>query len=290
MKIKMKTILAYIELCKIKISFFASFATATGFVLSARGFKTEGVFITAAVFVLACGASALNHYQERDTDALMKRTKNRPVPSGTVMAIHTFYFAVALISCGLLMLFQAGGLTAFLLGSFAVVWYNGIYTPLKRKSPFAAVPGALTGAVPPAIGWTAAGGHFPDYRLILLCLFFFIWQVPHSWALLAGHGDESGKAGLPSMTNVFTTKQISRIIFNWILCLAVGCLLISMSGIVDNVLMRVLLSGISLWIICISVRPLLHNAGEDPYPGVFKKINIFMFLVMLMLTADKIVI
>ena len=107
---------------------------------------------------MAMAASALNEVQERDLDARMERTRLRPIPRGAVSPRAAVLFASALGTLGFLLLRMASDFRPALLGLLAWGWYNGLYTPLKRFSAFAVVPGAVIGALPPAMGWTAAGG------------------------------------------------------------------------------------------------------------------------------------
>ena len=185
----MKTSLSsYIELCKIRIALLSSFSAATGFLLAATELRPEIIILILGVFLLACGSSGLNQYQERETDAAMPRTGNRPLPSGRIKPVNALYFSLWLLFSGTSTLLLTGALSAPLLGLFAVAWYNGVYTFLKKKTAFAVVPGALIGAIPPAIGWIAGGGAMGDTKLLMLCFFFFLWQVPHSWLFIMHYG------------------------------------------------------------------------------------------------------
>ena len=286
---KTMTLLVYGELCKVRISLFSSCSALTGFLLAGREFRPEALILIIGVFLLACGSSALNQYQERETDSLMPRTERRPIPSGRIESSHALIFSIMLIFLGSLTLLLTGRVTALLLGLLAVVWYNGLYTLLKRKSAFALIPGSLVGIIPPAIGWVTAGGIFSDPGLIALCFFFFLWQVPHFWLLVLHYGREYEKAGLPSLSTLFTNTQLSRIIVNWIFATAVSCPFLSMGGIVLTPLINYTLFGISLWLMAIAIR-LLRHEGEVTYTSTFRKINTYMFLVMLLASVDALLI
>jgi len=280
-------LLVYSELCKVRISLFSAFSALTGLLLAAREFRPETVVLVAGVFLLACGSSALNQYQERKTDALMPRTEKRPIPSGRMEPSHALFFSVMLISLGSLTLLLTGRAVAPVLGLLAVIWYNGLYTYLKRKSAFALIPGSLVGAIPPAMGWVTGGGTFLDPGLIALCFFFFLWQVPHFWLLILSYGEEYRNAGLPSLTAIFTRTQLLRIIVNWIFATAVSCLFLSISGMVLTPLINYALIGVSLWLVTTAVR-LLIQGGEvtSTYTSTFRGINTYMFLVMFLATID----
>ena len=114
---------------------------------------------------------------------------------------------------GFLVLLLGANLTAALLGMLAVGWYNGIYTPLKRITAFAVVPGAIVGALPPAIGWVAGGQSLGDMRLLALGFFFFMWQIPHFWILTVRCGSDYQAARIPSLTAIFSSAQLARITF-----------------------------------------------------------------------------
>lgn len=286
MIITVKKMTCCYDLCKPRIALFSTLSSAAGFLLAAQEFRPQLVTLAVGVFFLTCGAGALNQYQERDIDALMARTKKRPIPSGEIMPLHAFYSSVILIFLGAATLFLTGP-AAPVLGLFAVLWYNGVYTYLKRKTAFAVIPGAIIGAVPPAIGWIAGKGSLSDPRLLTLCLFFFMWQVPHFWLLVLRHGEEYSRAGLPSMTDIFTKPQISRIVFSWIIATAVGCLLIASHGTTPSILMRFLILGVSLWLVLIGIRLLRTRSKESEYAFAFRNINLFIFFVITLLSIDK---
>src|SRR5512147_2911978 len=138
-------ILSYAELCKLRISLLSAFSAGMGFLLSAHRIGSEMLSATFGVFLLSCGACALNQFQERDVDALMPRTSGRPLPSGRIGPGNAFCFAAVLILLGELIFLVTDEITSSMLGLFAVVWYNGVYTALKKKTAFAALPGALLG-------------------------------------------------------------------------------------------------------------------------------------------------
>ena len=284
----MKTSLSsYIELCKIRIALLASFSAATGFLLATTELRPEIIILILGVFLLACGSSGLNQYQERETDAAMPRTSNRPLPSGRIKPVNALYFSLCLLFSGASTLLLTGALSAPLLGLFAVAWYNGVYTFLKKKTAFAFVPGALIGAIPPAIGWIAGGGAMGDKKLLMICFFFFIWQVPHSWLFIMHFGQEYEKAGLPTLTKIFTPLQMKRIIFNWIFATTISCLFLSAIGIVHYLIIHVALLLLSSWLIWNGIKPLLRKKAEYAFVPVFKKTNYYLLIVMLLLSADK---
>jgi len=276
----------YIGLCKVRIALLSSFSAATGFLLSAPELSSQMIILILGVFLLACGSSALNQYQERRTDAAMPRTCRRPLPSGRISPVAALSFSLGMLFSGSLALLLTGMIAAPLIGLFAVVWYNGVYTFLKRITAFAVVPGALTGALPPAIGWITAGGTLTP-RLIMICFFFFIWQVPHSWLLIMNYGEEYEKAGLPSLTKIFTPVQMRRIIFSWLFSTGISCLFLSAMGFVHYFLINLVLFFTSAWLVWNGIRPLfLENEGYVSIP-VFKKTNYYLLIVMLLLSADK---
>jgi len=274
----------YIKLCKVKISLFSSFSAVAGFLLSTFQLDEKIIFVVMGVFFLAGGSSGLNQFQEKDIDKLMNRTKNRPIPAGKIHPLYALYFSLILICLGVFVLFEGFGFAASALGLFAIIWYNGVYTYLKRKSPFAVIPGSLIGAIPPAIGWSAGGGNLLDPKLSALCFFFFLWQIPHFWLFLLTYGEEYKGAGLPSFREVFTGASFSRIIFQWIVATAAFSLLIPLYGLVHSPFTKASLLGVSLWLV-LKGACLVRGDGYESH-AVFRKINHYMFVVLFLLSFD----
>jgi len=277
-----------LELGKFRISLLVCLSTAAGYILASGYLNPSMILPTVAVFILASGSAALNHYQERDLDRLMKRTSNRPVPSGRVTPSNALGLAVGLIVVGSILLYRSSNSTALLFGLVTVVWYNAAYTPLKRKTPLAVIPGALIGALPPAIGWTAAGGTLLDPFLLIIALFFFVWQIPHFWLLLLKFGDEFEKAGYPTLTSRYSSQQIAKFTFSWILVTVIISMIIPVFGINSSLLLYLGLFLIAMWLLMAS-RNLLHFTEDvDTLKNAFLNINVYIMLVMSALTLDRI--
>ncbi len=289
MKELLSVIKGYLELCKLRISLFSALSAAMGYLLSADGIRTGMFSVTGGVFLLACGACALNQFQERYLDAIMPRTAARPLPSGRIKPANALYFSAALLFLGFLAFFLIGKTAPFLLGLFAVVWYNGVYTPLKRKTSFAVIPGALIGAAPPAMGWVSGGGALSDHRLVAVCFFFFMWQAPHFWLLLMDRGEEYKRAGLPSPAELFSKSQLRRILFVWISAASVSALFIPMGGVVHNQGTGFIIFAAALWLVRNGVGVLMGDEKDGGCLFAFRNTNVFVLIVMLLLSLDKLI-
>jgi protoheme IX farnesyltransferase len=279
-----ETIHSYLGLCKVTISFFAALSAATGLLLANHPSGAALPVLVMGVFLMSCGACALNHYQERKTDALMPRTACRPIPSGKIQPVNALRFSLILIGSGAAALLSTGVSTAPLLGLAAVLWYNGFYTWLKAQNAFAAIPGALVGVIPPAIGWTTGGGCF-DARLAAICFFFFMWQVPHFLMHQQAFGKEYEEIHLPSLTAVFTGAQIDRLTFQWLIAAAVSLQLVIFYGLIQSSLVHISLLVASLWFVAKGIT--LMRECNPSYTGIFKSTNYFMLVAMLLIVLDR---
>jgi heme o synthase len=219
------------RLFKLPISALSALSAATGYVAWARGVRWGLLPLCLAVLLLACGASAINEAQEHVADSLMDRTRARPIPAGKISPGAARLAGAAVGTIGLALLYRAGGAAAAFVGAAAVTWYNGVYTPLKRMTAFAVVPGALVGIAAPAIGWVAAGGSIKDGRLLALCFFWLMWQVPHFSLLVMKSAGEHERAGFPTLASVFSPAALARVSFVWITATAVSALLIPVFGV-----------------------------------------------------------
>ena len=272
-----------VELSKVRIACLSTLSAATGFMLAWRGVSPAMLPMLAGVFLLACGAGALNQAQEGDIDALMKRTQRRPIPSGRIRAREAALVAIALIAAGSALL--APSTVAMLLGFVTILWYNGVYTPLKRVSAFAAIPGGVVGAIPPVIGWVSAGGAPTDPRIIAVAFFFFVWQVPHFWLLLLRIGGEYERAGLPTLTRTFTRPQFARIIYVWMIATAVACVSMPLFGVSSAVWTQAGLVISSLWLGWHATQMVRTNGDRL----AFHHINLYALLVISLLSLSGLV-
>ncbi len=270
------------------LSLFAACSAGAGFLLGTHDFAVHALLPMTAVFLLACGASALNQYQEQDIDARMERTRRRPLPSGMMRPRQALASSVLLIAGGQGALAFTGSMTAVALGFFAVLWYNGVYTSLKKITAFAAVPGAVVGMVPPAIGWTAAGGAITDQRLFVVSFLFFLWQVPHFWLQVLHHGEEYEQAGLPTLTRVMTKRQIARVTFAWIVAAAIASLALPLYGSVRSPFVCYSFVPLAAWLIWNERALVRKHSLLPPSPLLFRNINIYLFFIMSLLSADNI--
>ncbi len=272
---------------KIRISLLATLSTAAGYLLATGKITIHMLVPTAAVFFLASGSCALNQFQERELDAVMERTKSRPIPSGKLSPETVFWISIGSILSGSLILRSGAGDPAVALGLFAVLWYNLIYTPLKQKTAFAAIPGAVVGAVPPVVGWVTGGGEILDPRIGGVALFFFIWQIPHFWLLLLDSSEDYENAGLPSITKIFSPEQIRRIMFVWLLSTGVFSLLIPLFGFFNSFFFRLLLVASAGWLFWNTVIFLKSYGKEGSLKAAFMKLNIYAVLVISLLSGDR---
>jgi len=201
----------YILLTKPGIVLLVLITTLTGMYLAKRGFPDPWlVFWTLLGTGLAsAGSAVLNQVFERDIDALMSRTKDRPLPSGNVNPASAFLFGITLILVSLYLMLTFTNILATFFTAFASFVYVVVYTLiLKRKSPLATEIGGISGALPPVIGYTAVSGHLSMEPVILFLIMFF-WQPPHFWVLAVKYAEDYEKAGIPTLPvakGIFITK------------------------------------------------------------------------------------
>ncbi|MBT3302138.1 MAG: protoheme IX farnesyltransferase [Bacteroidetes bacterium] len=280
----------YLELAKVRITIAVTLTTIVGYVLANGGFSWHLVFPTLGIFLIACGSAALNQFQERKLDATMERTKNRPIPSGQISEFNAQLFILLLTVTGSLMILLSSNLTALVLALLAMAWYNLIYTPLKRKTAFAVVPGSVIGALPPMVGWVAAGGYVFDPKLLILAFFFFIWQIPHFWLLLMKYGKQYEKAGFPSLTKIYSEKQLKRITFMWTVATALSCLFIPFFEVTYTSFAKISILIFSLLLIAVFSGLLFRSKQTFQIFRYFMVINVFLLLVILSLAIDSMLI
>ena len=187
---------SYMELTKPGIVRLVLVTTVIGFALGGEGVTRWPLLLMTLIGTAlgSAGAFVLNHYVEREVDALMDRTRNRPLPAGTIPPIAALAFGILLIIAGTVVLScWVNGLTAALVFLTAIM-YVLVYTPLKRYSWWNTPIGAIPGAMPPMVGWAAATGHI-DPGAWILFLILFLWQHPHFYALAWMYREDYARGG-----------------------------------------------------------------------------------------------
>ena len=201
----------FFEITKARLAVSVVFSSVAGYLL---GYDSEFPFSWFTLFLLCIGgycmvgaSNAFNQVIEKDLDALMDRTKNRPVPSGRMSVTEALLIAVSLTIVGLSFLYYINPKTA-LFGAVSIFLYTSVYTPLKTITPLAVFVGAIPGAIPFMLGWVAATNHFGIEAGTLFLIQFF-WQFPHFWAIGWFLFDDYKKASFYMLPNGKKDKSTS---------------------------------------------------------------------------------
>ena len=192
---------AFSELLKVRLSLLVAFSCAFGFVLASPEVDIPTLLMVFVGGFLVSGASiTLNQIFERDLDSIMRRTMRRPLPTQRVTVQEAWVFAGLCLIAGITLLIMYTNVLTVCLSLVSMILYSFVYTPLKRVGPVAVFVGAIPGALPPLLGWTAATGSV-TYEAWIIFGIQFIWQFPHFWAIAWVADDDYKKAGfklLPS--------------------------------------------------------------------------------------------
>ncbi len=187
---------AYVELTKLRLSLVVSFSSAFGYVLAMRGsvdWMQLGMLFIGG-FLISAASCTINQVLEVEYDKLMKRTQSRPLPTNRLNATESLWFAGIVAILGLYMLLIWTNWLTVGLATLSMILYSFVYTPLKRVGPIAVFVGAIPGALPPLLGWTAATGDINHAAMIIFGI-QFIWQFPHFWAIAWVADEDYKKAG-----------------------------------------------------------------------------------------------
>lgn len=306
-----------------RIGLMAAAGTGAGFLVASQTMRqavSQGVDLPvpagwtalaalAGAFLLACGTSALNQVQEREQDARMARTKNRPLPSGrmrpamslalalTCLALSALCFvapslvAPSLVTMGLAAhalpgagpnAIQLGG-AGFIAAAFVpltVLVYNGLYTPLKQRTSLAMLAGGLAGAFPPMIGFAAAGASPLSAHALLLAGVFYAWQVPHFWLFARLHQHEYEAAGFHVPQHGVAPARAGAALALWLGSYGALMLLVPAFGLIAQPLWQALVAALAL-ALTLGAWPLILRARLG-----FILVNASLPLFLCLLAAD----
>ena len=278
-----------LELIKYKVSIAVSFTTITGYLVYSGKFDMGTVYLALSIFLLAGGSSAMNECQESDYDALMDRTKNRPIPSGRISRTNAWVVSIAITLIGLGMLYWIFNPITALLGVINLIWYNVIYTNLKRVSSFAVVPGSMVGAIPVLMGWTAAGGVWYEATIIFIAFFLFIWQVPHFWLLMLKYNKEYENAGFKTINQAVHPQHLKHVIFAWIVATSFTSIIVPLFLTQLSLSFFVLIFVLNILFIGVFTKLTFSDVLELNFRKSFITINLYMMLFMTLLITYHIV-
>jgi len=193
----------YLQLTKPRIAVMGLVSVGVGFALGSTG-ELQWVLLAHALWgigLVAVACSVLNQYVERSSDALMRRTEDRPLSAGRISAAEALAIGIVAAAAGLLWLLLFVNLLTAALSLATLLLYVVVYTPLKRISSICTTVGAIPGALPPILGWTAAGGGL-DLGAFALFAVLFVWQFPHFLAIGWLHQDDYAEAGMKMLPAV----------------------------------------------------------------------------------------
>ena len=282
------SIRGFLSFIRFKVSIAVSFSAYAAALIFRGSFSLLDILPMSGIFLLSAGASAMNQYQEKEHDARMSRTMKRPLPSSEMNPGTALWIAFILIFAGLILIAAGEQWLTVMLGIFNIIWYNGFYTWLKRKTAFAVVPGALTGAIPVLMGWTAAGGHLFYPVPLFLAFFIFLWQVPHFWLLSLMHEKDYRNAGFPVLSDIFTAPQMKKIIFAWLLAASFSSALMIIFGIVEQEISIITIITLNVVFIFFSAF-FFFISRSSIYRILFLMVNIFILLVFCLIVFDSLV-
>ena len=271
---------------KFVLSFAVSLSALFAYIMAKGDIGLDMFLATLAVLLVAMGVSTLNQVQEYRSDAKMTRTKNRPIASGRMTPQTGTIIALSLIALSMLLIYNLLGLTGVNLFMFAFIWYNAMYTPLKKRSALAVIPGAILGVIPPAIGWLVAGHSLNELEFIAIAAYYFIWQVPHFWLLvMLFHGDYKD-GGYPTAMRLFGQASLQRLTFVWLIfTIQAGIFLVWTFEVYPVTMLFTALVG--LWAFISSFELLKSSFELKDARSVFWKINASFLAIVILLSIDE---
>lgn len=280
-------IVAFLELTKPRIAFLLVLTSAAGFYLGSTGPFDWILFANSviAITLLAFGVATLNQFWERDLDQLMERTATRPLPTRKVTSGEALFFGVAQCVIAEVYLLLAVNVLTAILGLVVVIGYVFVYTPLKTRTSASTAIGALPGALPPLMGWTAAAN---DIAITAWALFAmqFLWQFPHFLAIAWMYRDEYAKAGILMLPVV---EPSGRITARQIVMFSIMLLPVSLAPFFFGISGVIFLVGASLlgvWMLWASIRTARQRTNESAKKLLLVSV-IYLPLLFILMVADK---
>ena len=281
---------SYYQLCKPNVVYMMLICAFVGMLLAEQTVSSYSYLFIALTGIALCAASAaaINQVVDREADASMTRTDQRPLPKGDLSVMHASIFAFVIGLLGALILYFYVNLLTMILTIGSLIGYAFIYTVyLKRATPQNIVIGGLAGAAPPLLGWSSVSNTIDPYALLLV-LIIFVWTPPHFWALAIYRKDEYAKESIPMMpvTHGVAFTKLQIVLYTIILFIvSVLPYVVLMSGIIYLVSALVL----STLFLYYSVN-LFYSDDDQDAMNTFQYSIYYIFLIFLALLADHYII
>lgn len=279
-----------LQAAKVPLCLLVAFSSLLGFALIASRLDWHGGVVFVSVLLLACGGASLNSYQEYRRDRLMPRTRRRPVAMGLLSPETSRRQGQILAGAGLFLLYLGTfSVTGVIAGASALVLYNAVYTPLKHRTIWAILPGAVCGAMPPYIGWLAGGGE-PFSAIILgVITLLILWQIPHFWLVLLSYKSDYQQSTMPNLASMLSESKLKYLSIVWIAALVVvlQTLVAIMHTIPTGLRITISVTGLALLIV-FSLQMTIQR--QPNYRFLFMLLNTFMLYIMALFTVGSIVV
>ena len=279
----------YIALTKAYLSFAVMIPGALAYLLFEDAIKPNFWLSILAIFLLALGVSTLNQFQERQLDALMLRTQNRPLVTGIITEKEALGIIIGLIGIASLIEFYVLGFIGVLIFASVIVLYNAIYTPMKRTSAYAVFPGAILGVIPTILCTMATDQSLFSLPFLAIAWYYFIWQIPHFWLLVLMYQNDYNKAKFPNMANVVGAQSLSHITYVWILLTIISALMVVSFFIPKNTLIFAIIIAHSVFLAYKSFVLLKDDAWSDKKlcKKIFMQLNLYTLSVVVFIVIDR---
>lgn len=284
----MRSILLIGKLTKAKLCLMVGLSAAFGFHLYGQPAGLSLAAVATGVFLLACGGAALNSIQEKEYDALFERTRTRPLVTGALSVPAAYGVTAIAIGIGLTLLWLCcDSITPMLIGVVALLVYNGIYTPLKPFTEFSLIPGGISGALPPLIGWNAAGGTLTDPLIWAVMALFFLWQPPHFCLILLEYRNDRRKnKRYINLATRFSTPGVKKIISIWLFSFTTVVLFLTwLPGLLSPPAKLALALAAPLFLTGFLYH--LHAHRRPRYKLLFISLNSYLLCLMMLLTVGS---
>jgi len=277
----------HIGLAKLSLCYLMTASALTAYVARRPVLDGDALETIFCLFLLCLGSATLNNYQDREIDTELRRTRGRPLARREISPRAALIQAAALILAGIVGLFLASDSLALpLTGLIALGFYNGIYTPLKRTTVLAIIPGAVCGMLPVLMGWMAAGGGdgLGSPKLWILMVVFGVWQLPHFWLVVLAHQEDYRASNIPNMLRILSLRQLRQLVLVWVAAFLVLTLCLPLYG--------VILSETGAWILLANALVLATVFGiclqgdGNRYRALFRHLTLSMAIVMSVILID----